>query len=459
MLVTATASNVTVLENGDDDPVKGDINLRLMMLTEDLQSSVRSQAAPPARHCRRCPVAAPPAVSFCAYADDTIAVSLQGWDDDDWPRRRRQRGCLRRAGQRRRRRARGRHRDPRNRSRTSPSRAQKSSAAPRATSRPRSPSRSRRPTATATGSTTARSRPTGTDPGVADTDGDGLSDGDEVHVYGTSPTDDDDDDDGLNDGDEINVYRTNVFDPDTDDDGLTDGDEVHVYDTDPTDPDSDDDGLTDGEEVHHLPHRPHDPDTDDDWLTDGDEVHVYGTDPNDPDTDNDFLPDGVEVAYGTDPNVADSDHDGLLDGQDVEFIQNAIDSAPTNVFKSPGTKNAGLSVLEDVEAMLKQNKVAKAIQTLRELRKHFDGVRLRGRQHRLGAGVLRAADDPLTDRSPDLQPRRLIRRRPTPPGRRTSSTCGARPYSTFAQRGAGSASEASSGTRRNRAGRGRYWDT
>jgi len=102
-------------------------------------------------------------------------------------------------------------------------------------------------------------------------------------------------------------------------------------------------------------------------------VHVYGTDPNDPDTDNDFLPDGVEVAYGTDPNVADSDHDGLLDGQDVEFIQNAINSAPTNLFKSPGTKNAVLSVLEDVEAMLKQKKVAKAIQTLHDLRKHFDG--------------------------------------------------------------------------------------
>jgi hypothetical protein len=56
----------------------------------------------------------------------------------------------------------------------------------------------------------------------------------------------DSDDDGLPDGEEI-LIGTDPFDADSDDDGLTDGDEVEVYGTDPLDADSDDDGLTDGE--------------------------------------------------------------------------------------------------------------------------------------------------------------------------------------------------------------------
>ncbi|HEX5615086.1 MAG TPA: hypothetical protein VFZ83_08005, partial [Acidimicrobiia bacterium] len=75
----------------------------------------------------------------------------------------------------------------------------------------------------------------GTDPDDADTDDDGLSDGDEVLVYGTDPLDADTDDDGLSDGDEVLVYGTDPLDADTDDDGLSDGDEVLVYGTDPLD--------------------------------------------------------------------------------------------------------------------------------------------------------------------------------------------------------------------------------
>jgi hypothetical protein len=43
-----------------------------------------------------------------------------------------------------------------------------------------------------------------TDPTDADTDNDGLSDGDELNVYGTSPINDDSDADGIGDGGEIN---------------------------------------------------------------------------------------------------------------------------------------------------------------------------------------------------------------------------------------------------------------
>ena len=62
---------------------------------------------------------------------------------------------------------------------------------------------------------------TGTGP---DTDGDGLSDGDEVSVYGTDPLDPDSDDDGLSDGDEVDVVGTDPLDPDHDGDGVCDGD-------------------------------------------------------------------------------------------------------------------------------------------------------------------------------------------------------------------------------------------
>lgn len=45
----------------------------------------------------------------------------------------------------------------------------------------------------------------GTNPLDADTDGDGLSDGQEVETIGTAPLDPDSDDDGLSDGQEVNV--------------------------------------------------------------------------------------------------------------------------------------------------------------------------------------------------------------------------------------------------------------
>ncbi|MCK4389375.1 MAG: DUF5011 domain-containing protein, partial [Desulfobacterales bacterium] len=73
-----------------------------------------------------------------------------------------------------------------------------------------------------------------TDPDVADTDGDGLNDGEEVHTYGTDPNSLDSDGDGLEDGEEITVYNTDPSNPDTDDDGINDGDEVAAG-TDPND--------------------------------------------------------------------------------------------------------------------------------------------------------------------------------------------------------------------------------
>ena len=60
-----------------------------------------------------------------------------------------------------------------------------------------------------------------------DSDWDGLSDAFESYVTLTDPFDADSDDDGLSDGDEV-FFGTNPFDSDTDDDGLQDGAELGV---------------------------------------------------------------------------------------------------------------------------------------------------------------------------------------------------------------------------------------
>ncbi len=162
-----------------------------------------------------------------------------------------------------------------------------------------------------------------------DSDGDGLSDYDEIYVHGTDPLNPDTDGDGLSDYDEINVHGTDPLNPDTDGDGLSDGDEVNVYGTDPLNPDTDGDGLTDCQEVLHTNQAecedpdfdgpydggfgtdPLDPDTDGDGLTDYEEVMVHGTDPLNPDTDGDGFTDGQEIEMGTDP----------LDPNDPPFIR------------------------------------------------------------------------------------------------------------------------------------------
>jgi hypothetical protein len=96
-----------------------------------------------------------------------------------------------------------------------------------------------------------------TDPFKLDTDGDGIPDGDEVLPGASSaailadPARVDTDGDGLDDFMELRHFESALkpFDPDSDDDGLSDGQEVNVYGTDPFARDSDGDGLGDGDEI------------------------------------------------------------------------------------------------------------------------------------------------------------------------------------------------------------------
>lgn len=76
----------------------------------------------------------------------------------------------------------------------------------------------------------------GTDPYNPDTDGDGLSDGDEHFKIKTDPLNPDTDLDGLKDGAEVLTYKTNPLDIDTDKGGVSDGHEVIEDSTNPLDP-------------------------------------------------------------------------------------------------------------------------------------------------------------------------------------------------------------------------------
>lgn len=215
------------------------------------------------------------------------------------------------------------------------------------------------------------------DPLIQDTDGDGLRDDREITAGCPFVNDDDSDDDGLQDGYEdrnrdgiiTNTIGNSTTEGsgethfcmwDTDGDGLSDGEEEALFGAGPItaitrsgavitvaalDDDSDNDGLSDWEEVNVTGTNPLHWDTDRDGLSDADELIATGgawpkrtfrqvSDPLTPDTDNDGLLDGIEWSgsglgttylrgLGGDPDTAcpfvdnpDSDSDGLLDGHE-----------------------------------------------------------------------------------------------------------------------------------------------
>ena len=103
----------------------------------------------------------------------------------------------------------------------------------------------------------------GTDPDKIDTDGDGLSDYEELYCTFSDPLNYDTrglgmsdgkadfDNDGLSNMDEVQKYRTEPLNPDTDGDDLDDYSEIFTHKTDPLVADTDKDGLNDGWEVFY----------------------------------------------------------------------------------------------------------------------------------------------------------------------------------------------------------------
>jgi Tol biopolymer transport system component len=181
---------------------------------------------------------------------------------------------------------------------------------------------------------------------------------------------------------------------DTDGDGISDEDEL-TRGTDPTNPDTDGDGLSDGDEVARGT-DPTNPDTDGDGIPDGRELEI-GTDPTDADSDADGLPDGAELEAGLDPTASDSDGDGLVDGSDVEFVQAGVASVPDSAFKGPGHRSALHSHLEEVERLLLSGDTAGALSKLQDLRKHLDGC-----------GLVADLNDWITDCEHQLRVRALL---------------------------------------------------
>jgi len=170
----------------------------------------------------------------------------------------------------------------------------------------------------------------GTDPFDWDTDGDGLSDSDEVLVFFSDPLSSDGDGDGLSDAREVSALRivgaedqelalgTDPLNADTDFDGLDDRTEVEEVGSDPLSADGDEDGLSDVFEAARGT-NPNVADTDNDGLGDAAEVYEHFTDPLSADTDGDGIQDAIEIAEGTDARAADSDGDGLDDAVEADY--------------------------------------------------------------------------------------------------------------------------------------------
>ncbi|MBT7852161.1 MAG: hypothetical protein HN675_02475, partial [Opitutae bacterium] len=153
-----------------------------------------------------------------------------------------------------------------------------------------------------------------------DADGDGLSNAEEVNLFGTNPNKSDSDSDGVSDADEL-AYGTDPNDPDSDGDSFTDGEEFAAG-TDATD----DLEVPVGEEESDLELVVDTTDdTDNDGLTDAEEEHYHGTNISKADSDGDGLMDGHELSHGTDPNDSDSDSDGFIDGEEFAAGTNATD--------------------------------------------------------------------------------------------------------------------------------------
>mgnify|MGYP000957480919 FL=1 len=140
----------------------------------------------------------------------------------------------------------------------------------------------------------------GTRPDLVDTDGDTLTDYQEVYITGTDPT----------------VYDSVI-------EGLSDADA-----------DCDSDGLSNSYEIE-LGSDPCSEFSDEDEFNDYDEVYIYGTDPTKTDTDDGGISDSSEIKLGLDPN--DPQTFGIPDSE-YSFYQ--VISADSKVLSEINTEGS-----------------------------------------------------------------------------------------------------------------------
>ena len=140
----------------------------------------------------------------------------------------------------------------------------------------------------------------GTRPDLADTDGDTLTDYQEVYITGTDPT----------------VYDSVI-------EGVSDADA-----------DCDSDGLSNSYEIE-LGSDPCSEFSDEDEFNDYDEVYIYGTDPTKTDTDDGGISDSSEIKLGLDPN--DPQTFGIPDSE-YSFYQ--VISADSKVLSEINTEGS-----------------------------------------------------------------------------------------------------------------------
>jgi uncharacterized repeat protein (TIGR02543 family) len=149
-----------------------------------------------------------------------------------------------------------------------------------------------------------------------DPDNDGLTNYQEIIIRLTNPNLADSDNDGVKDGQEV-TDTTNPLIADTDGDGLSDGEEK-TRTTNPLVVDTDGDGLGDLQEITISQTNPLLSDTNGNGVNDALE-----------DTDNDGILNGREVnQLGTNPLLADTNSDGLSDTYELLFQGNTEPFTP-----------------------------------------------------------------------------------------------------------------------------------
>ncbi len=234
----------------------------------------------------------------------------------------------------------------------------------------------------------------GTNPLLADTDGDGLSDSQEIGDLMDKPIDSDadgvidaldtednldQDNDGLSDELEAKL-NTDPNNKDTDGDGINDFKEVgenqqNPLDTDldgiidaldtSNDLDSDNDGLSDEQEAK-LKSNPNNIDSDSDGINDNEEIGLNIDNPldtdsdgilniNDQDDDNDMLSTSDEIRIGTNPLMVDSDGDSVSDLTELNNDVNNILDTDNDGLINPvdaDDDNDGLNTIDELRMAL-----------------------------------------------------------------------------------------------------------